>query len=163
MYLANRTFAALAAAAALALLAACGGSTNTPTAANSPSPSPAPDVLAQAEPVAGQSMTILTDSKGMTLYLWKKDAGTGKVDCLAGCAAIWPPFVLPATSTKAVPGTGVTGALTTLPNPEGKGQQVTYNGWPLYYFVKDTAAGDTKGQGVGGTWFVVPPDQAKNT
>ena len=47
-------------------------------------------------------------------------------------AANWPPFVPPSTSTKAVPGSGVTGTLTTLPNPEGKGQQVTYNGWPLY-------------------------------
>jgi predicted lipoprotein with Yx(FWY)xxD motif len=47
--------------------------------------------------------------------------------------------------------------------PEGKGRQMTYNGWPLYYYIKDKAPGDTTGQGVGGTWFVVPPDQAKNT
>jgi predicted lipoprotein with Yx(FWY)xxD motif len=25
--------------------------------------------------------------------------------------------------------------------------QATYAGWPLYYFVKDTTAGDVKGQG----------------
>jgi predicted lipoprotein with Yx(FWY)xxD motif len=35
--------------------------------------------------------------------------------------------------------------------------QVTYNGWPLYYYVGDKAAGDTKGQNVQGTWFVINP------
>jgi len=34
--------------------------------------------------------------------------------------------------------------------------QVTYNHWPLYYFAGDSAAGDTKGQGKNGTWFVAP-------
>ena len=33
--------------------------------------------------------------------------------------------------------------------------QVTYNGWPLYYYEKDKAAGDVTGQDVGGVWFVV--------
>ena len=33
--------------------------------------------------------------------------------------------------------------------------QVTYNGWPLYYYVKDKAPGDVTGQDVGGVWYVV--------
>jgi predicted lipoprotein with Yx(FWY)xxD motif len=33
--------------------------------------------------------------------------------------------------------------------------QVTYNGWPLYYFAKDKAPGDVTGQGVGSVWYVV--------
>ena len=36
--------------------------------------------------------------------------------------------------------------------------QVTYNGWPLYYYLKYHAAGDTTGQGVGNVWYVVTPD-----
>jgi predicted lipoprotein with Yx(FWY)xxD motif len=121
-------------------------------------------VLAKPAMVAGQSMTILVDAKGMTLYRWTTDSGAnmGKINCVGGCAAIWPPFALPAATTTAVPGPGVTGALTTLANPEGKGTQVLYKGWPLYYYVKDLAPGDTTGQGVGGKWFVVPPDQAPN-
>ena len=63
----------------------------------------------------------------------------------------------------AVAGPGVSGTLATLANPDGKGQQVTYNGWPLYYYVKDKAPGDTTGQGVGGNWFVVTPAQVSNT
>ncbi len=66
-------------------------------------------------------------------------------------------------STAAVAGSGVIAAkLTTLANPEGKGTQVVYAGFPLYYYAKDKAPGDTTGQGVGGTWFVVTPDQAPN-
>ena len=36
--------------------------------------------------------------------------------------------------------------------------QVTYNGWPLYYFVGDAAAGDVAGQNVNEIWFVLAPD-----
>jgi predicted lipoprotein with Yx(FWY)xxD motif len=35
--------------------------------------------------------------------------------------------------------------------------QVTYNGWPLYYYVKDAQAGDVVGQGVGSVWYVISP------
>ena len=153
-----------AALAALLTLAACGSPSGTAsTPSPSPSPTPSPNVLAKSQTVAGQSIVILTDDKGMTLYLWKKDSSTTKVNCIGGCAAIWPPFVLPSGVTKPVGGTGVSGTLGTLTNPEGKGLQVTYNGWPLYYYVKDKAAGDTTGQGVAGNWFVVPPSQAQYT
>ena len=143
-------------------VAACGGSTPSGGAVSSPSPTPPPNVLAKSETVAGASMVILVDANGMTLYRWKKDTGTGKVGCVAACAAIWPPFILPAGATKPVGGSGVTGTLSTLSNPDGKGLQVTYNGWPLYFFSKDKAPGDTSGQGVAGNWFVVTPDQATN-
>jgi predicted lipoprotein with Yx(FWY)xxD motif len=160
------TLVARAAAATLVIFVAgaCGGSSSPSTAANTPAPSPtaAPNVLAKAETVAGQSMTILVDSRGMTVYRWSTDTGAnkGKINCVGGCANVWPPFVLPAATTTAVPGSGVTGTLTTLANPEGKGTQVLYNGWPLYFYAKDQAPGDTTGQGVGGKWFVVTPDQA---
>src|SRR2546421_2656523 len=156
---------ALSAAAAAMIMAGCGGPSGT-TGSNAPaaSPTPAPNVLAKAETVAGQSMTILVDSKGMTLYRWTTDTGAnkGKINCVGGCAAVWPPFVLTGGATTPVPGPSVTGTLTTLANPEGKGTQVLYNGWPLYFYPKDQAPGDTTGQGVGGKWFVVPPDQAQN-
>jgi predicted lipoprotein with Yx(FWY)xxD motif len=159
-----RTLAGFAGMVAVLLGAACGSSSGG-TASTRPatSPSPAPSVLAKSETVSGSSMLILTDSKGMTLYLWKKDTGTGKVDCVGGCAAAWPPFVLPAGATTPVGGPGITGTLATETNPEGKGQQVTYNGWPLYYYAKDTAPGDTTGQGVNANWFVVTPGQPANT
>ena len=42
----------------------------------------------------------------------------------------------------------------------GRKLQVTYNGHPLYSFVKDTKSGDTNGEGLtafGGSWFAVSP------
>jgi predicted lipoprotein with Yx(FWY)xxD motif len=157
----------LQAAGALLLASACGGNSasNAPASTPVPSPTPTPNVLAKSETVAGQSMTILVDANGMTVYRWAKDsgAGLGKINCVGGCAAVWPPFVLTSGSTAAVAGSGVIAAkLTTLTNPEGKGTQVVYAGFPLYYYAKDKAPGDTTGQGVGGTWFVVTPDQAPN-
>ena len=156
---------AFSAAAAAMIMAGCGGPSGT-TGSNAPAPSPtaAPNVQAKPETVAGQSMTILVDTRGMTLYRWSTDTGAnkGKINCVGGCATVWPPFVLTGGATSPVPGPGVIGTLTTLANPEGKGTQVLYNGWPLYFYAKDQAPGDTTGQGVGGKWFVVPPDQAPN-
>jgi predicted lipoprotein with Yx(FWY)xxD motif len=70
----------------------------------------------------------------------------------------------PATvaATMAAPGTAAAAAtvnpalLTMITNPNG-GMMMSYNGHPLYYFNQDTAPGDTKGQGVGGVWFLVSP------
>ena len=36
--------------------------------------------------------------------------------------------------------------------------QVTYNGMPLYYYAKDTVAGDVNGQEVGDVWYVIAPN-----
>ena len=33
--------------------------------------------------------------------------------------------------------------------------QVTYNGWPLYYYQQDKSPGDVTGQDVGGVWYAV--------
>jgi predicted lipoprotein with Yx(FWY)xxD motif len=32
---------------------------------------------------------------------------------------------------------------------------VTFNGHPLYYFVKDSTAGDVAGQGYNNVWYVL--------
>jgi predicted lipoprotein with Yx(FWY)xxD motif len=37
------------------------------------------------------------------------------------------------------------------------GQQLSYNGHPLYRYAQDTAPGQTNGEGVGGKWFVATP------
>lgn len=66
-----------------------------------------------------------------------------------------------ATGTPSVSGQAVTmqdlskyfGVVT---HPDG-GQQVTFLGWPLYYYAEDTKPGDTNGQGLQGVWYVVSP------
>jgi predicted lipoprotein with Yx(FWY)xxD motif len=43
-------------------------------------------------------------------------------------------------------------------------KQVTYDGHPLYYFIRDKDAGDAYGQGVnafGASWYVLAPSGNK--
>ncbi len=95
--------------------------------------------------------TILTDRSGRTLYLFDRDA-PGVSNCAGGCALNWPPFL---TSRDPIDIGGVdTGLLGTTERADGY-RQVTYNGWPLYYWVNDVTPGDTSGQTVGDVWWVL--------
>ncbi len=97
--------------------------------------------------------SILVDSKGMTLYLFTNDTPNTST-CYTACATAWPPLLTNGTPTA---GTGVDASmLGTTARTDGT-TQVTYNGWPLYYFQSDKAAGDTTGENVQGIWFVVTP------
>ena len=94
---------------------------------------------------------VVVDTKGMTLYLFTKDTkGSGKSSCAGQCLVTWPPLLTQGAATAA----GVTGTLATIDTADGK-KQVTLDGWPLYYYAKDKAAGDVTGQGVGGVWYVL--------
>ncbi|HEY7801180.1 MAG TPA: hypothetical protein VIE40_00770 [Dehalococcoidia bacterium] len=106
--------------------------------------------------VNGTALTqYLTDEDGMTMYIFKTDVpNSGKSSVPAAIAANWPPVT---TDGAPVAGTGITAsALGTFADADGK-MQVTYNGMPLYYYINDKAAGDTKGEGLGGIWFAVGP------
>jgi len=69
----------------------------------------------------------------------------------------WPPLL---ATGKPTAGTGLTASkLGTITRSGGK-QQVTYNGHPLYLFIKDQKVGQTTGQGVtafGAAWFALTP------
>ena len=96
----------------------------------------------------------LSDDKGMTLYLFKKDT-PGKSACLAvtGCLEKWPAFYVDKVETSG----GVSpDAFATITRDDGK-KQTTFKGLPLYYFFKDKAPGDTNGQGFNDVWYVVAP------
>jgi predicted lipoprotein with Yx(FWY)xxD motif len=99
---------------------------------------------------------VLTADDGMTVYIFLPD-NAGDPTCVADCAKAWPPLLVGDGATPTA-GDGVDSAmLGTAANPEG-GTQVTYNGWPLYYYAADSAAGDTNGQGVGDVWYVIGAD-----
>jgi len=102
---------------------------------------------------------ILVDAKGITVYLFVKDAGISST-CYTSCAQIWPPVL---TSGLPQAGTGATASLLgTTTRTDGK-LEVTYAGHPLYYFVSDKQPGDATGQGIdnfGGLWWVLTPSGA---
>lgn len=114
--------------------------------------------------------SYLTDKSGKSLYFFSTDAN-GQNSCTGGCEALWPPFYVD-NLTAAKLGAGLTfsdfGTITT---PSSK-KQLTYKGWPLYYYAPVSgsdsygnggtntieAAGKTTGDGVGGVWFIAKPD-----
>lgn len=97
----------------------------------------------------------LVDGEGRSLYLFTNDTqNSGASSCSGDCLVEWPPLL---TDGDPVAGTGVDAALLDTITRDDGTTQVTYNGWPLYYFHEDTAAGDTNGQGLGGVWFLVTP------
>ena len=97
---------------------------------------------------------ILVDGNGMTLYMYAKD-GPDKSNCSGGCLKAWPPFITQGNPTV---GSGVDAALVGSTTLADGSKIVTYNKMPLYFWAKDTKAGDTNGQGVGEVWYTVSPD-----
>ncbi len=145
----------VAAAVLASTLAACGstGTTTTP-AAGGGAPSAATSSAATGATVHAARTSlgeVVVDAAGMTLYMFTKDTkDSGKSSCAGQCLALWPPLFADGTPTA----DGVSGTLATIPTADGK-KQVTLNGWPLYYYAKDKAAGDVTGQGVGQVWWVL--------
>jgi predicted lipoprotein with Yx(FWY)xxD motif len=146
------TFLASAAVIPLTALAiaACGGG----GAATAATPKTSSDTSATVGVAKSSLGSILVNSTGRTLYLFKADSGTSSA-CSGACAIAWPPLLAKGAPTA---GTGLTAAkLGTITRSGGK-QQVTYNGHPLYLYVGDKKPGDVAGQGVtafGAAWFVL--------
>ncbi len=93
---------------------------------------------------------ILTDSAGNTLYVFDNDSPRVS-SCTGSCMDVWPPFLLLNDPTS---GEGVEGTLAVITRDDG-GQQVSYDGQPLYYYLNDEAPGERNGDNVGGVWHIV--------
>ena len=123
----------------------------------SPSPSAAA-APASLQLGAGSSAALgsfLVGPNGMTLYTLSSETSTGSA-CTGGCLTNWPPVLIAAGGAITGP-TGATGTFSTITRADDGSTQVAYNGRPLYYFLHDTAAGQTNGQGIkafGGIWLV---------
>jgi predicted lipoprotein with Yx(FWY)xxD motif len=115
-------------------------------------------ITTQADPAGA----FLTAGSGRAVYLWAKD-GMSMSACSGACAAAWPP--VPATGKLTATGGAKASDLGTITRSDGT-KQVTYDGHPLYYFVGDSAAGQTNGQGsdnFGAKWWLVASSGAKIT
>jgi predicted lipoprotein with Yx(FWY)xxD motif len=153
-----------AALAGVLVLAACGGSyssgnkSESKPAANAAGQQPAASGAALVKVSDAKLGEIVTDGGGFTLYRFDKDTAKPPAsNCANECAVAWPPV----TTTGDPALTGIDKSLLgTIKRADGS-TQVTLKGWALYRFAGDTAPGQTNGQGVGGTWFVVNPAGGK--
>ena len=122
------------------------------TAPSAPAPSSSSAASGQAlKTIQIKGVTVLTNSKGMTLYWFAPDTPT-KSACYGSCAAYWPPVY---GAQKAGP--GVTGKLGTIKRTDGT-IQATYDGHPLYTYIGDSHPGQATGNNInlnGGFWYEV--------
>jgi predicted lipoprotein with Yx(FWY)xxD motif len=142
----------LAVAAATAVLAACSssGTSSTGGSGSTGTSTPAAATAGSLKTAAIGGATVLTSSKGFTLYSFAPDTTT-KSNCNGTCAQSWPPLQGPATAS------GVTGTFATIKRSDGS-TQATFDGHPLYTFVGDTAPGQATGNGLnanGGLWHEI--------
>jgi predicted lipoprotein with Yx(FWY)xxD motif len=163
---------ALVLLAIVAFVAACsnqsGGTSTTPpatqsvpssaaSAAPSPAASAAPSApaMARVELKLAEDMDLgsyVTGKDGLALYVFGPDKGRDTSQCNGDCAGNWPPLVV-ADLADVTAGDGVTGKLGTITRDDGS-LQVTLDGAPLYYYVADQKAGDTKGQALNDVWYL---------
>lgn len=98
----------------------------------------------------------LVDSQGRSLYLFKADSEEEST-CYDACAKAWPPLT---TTGKPKAGEGVNDELISTFERKNGTMQIAYNGWPLYYYIKDEGKGQRTGQdveGFGAEWYLVSP------
>ncbi|MCU1681430.1 MAG: lipoprotein [Amycolatopsis sp.] len=128
------------------VLAACGATAGQATTNGATTTVPTVKV---SQTAVGQ---VLADQTGRTLYAFTKDKDKPAA-CDADCVAVWPVM-----AGKAAAGDGVTASLLGEAKESDSLTQVTYKGWPLYYYVGDSVPGDVNGTGIDTAWFPLSPD-----
>ncbi len=129
--------------AALFLLAVAEVSASRP-------PSPAATTAGATLKVTNvRGVPVLANAHGLTLYWFAPDSPAAS-RCTGSCAAYWPPVTGDPQA-----GRGIPGRFGTISRPGG-GQQMTYDGHPLYTYIGDNGPGQAKGNHLdlnGGLWY----------
>ncbi len=147
--------AVVAGAAGYVAIAKWGNSSDQPTA-------PAAGAQVATTTLTGPNLAtrqtplgLVATSDGFTVYEYTKDTNKPSAsNCTGACATAWPPVL--AGDTPWLKGVSAD-KVGSVDRPDGT-KQLTLNGWPLYRYAKDTKAGDTTGNGVGGTWKALNPE-----
>jgi predicted lipoprotein with Yx(FWY)xxD motif len=109
---------------------------------------------------------VLVDDEGISLYLFEadtqgKDGSEPQSACHEKCAEAWPPLL-----TEGEPEAHDefdAELLGTIEREDGE-TQVTYAGWPLYYYAADQSPGHARGHDIedhGAEWYLVTPEGEK--
>lgn len=125
-----------------------------------PTPAVVKEVKFRDHPTLGK---YLVDKEGRTLYFFANDAN-GQSACAGGCEAVWPVFNIENLKQEQLADGLPFADFGIITTASGK-KQLTYKGWPLYYYAplnngvneKETP-GQVLGEAVNGVWFVAKPD-----
>jgi predicted lipoprotein with Yx(FWY)xxD motif len=106
----------------------------------------------------------VADADGRALYMYTKDQqqeGNKPAEAHCGiiCSNAWPPF---SVQKKPEVGSGLDASLVGMIKGHGGKMQVTYGGWPLYYYDEDQGPGSVEGQGEDREWYLLTPDGKMN-
>jgi len=97
---------------------------------------------------------ILADSEGYTVYTYGNDE-IETSNCVGQCLVLWPPMI--ALSDDSMP--SIAGFdFGVLSRDDQAIDQITVNGFPLYYYIEDEEPLQVTGHNVGEIWFVVNVD-----
>ena len=125
----------------------------TPTPSRTPRPQRPRTVVTVGESPFGP---MLFDGGGQAIYLFEPEAD-GRPACYDACEDAWPPVL---TSGRPAVGDGLRKALVgTVERRDGR-TQVTYGGWPLYFYAHEDP-GQVLCHDVvlnGGLWLAVGPE-----
>ena len=133
-----------------ALVGAAGGSAMAAATSSFASSNGTIDVVK-----TGSLGTVLVAANGHTLYRYTVDGkNVNRCSNVPACNAYWPALLVK-TGTKPTVGSGVSAKLVGTISAGHGMRQVTYDGYPLYFFSGDKTAGQTNGQGFEKTWYVV--------
>ena len=140
--------------------AEAGSSATESDATGEPSPSP----TRSAARATGTELTVaaspfgqmLFDRRGQAIYLFEPEAD-GRPECYGACEAAWPPVL---TQGRPVAGEGLRPVLLGTVERRDGTSQVTYGGWPLYFYAHEDP-GQVLCHDVvlnGGLWLAVGPE-----
>jgi len=101
--------------------------------------------------INGKMVVVLTNAKGMILYYKLNDPRPASA-CTGACAQSWPPVL--------AKGMTMISSSMNLPHKlavymTANGNQVEYDGHPLYTYVGDMTPGQFAGRGLGNVWYLV--------
>ena len=138
----------------LLILATLGCTSNSLPAPTTPALIPTPSsytINIASKAIIGN---YLVDNRGMALYYTVSDkpAYSNLPD---ETLSSWPVFYVPNILVPASLNASDFGTYTR----DNNVKQITYQGYPLYYFFQDKAPGDTLGNKLGEVWFIVNPDK----
>jgi len=93
--------------------------------------------------------SYLVDGEGRTLYYFTKDAADLNA-CQKGCLQAWPIYD---SEQLLIPSSLNASDFGRFERSDGT-TQLTYKGWPVYYFAKDPNPGDVNGEDFNHVWYV---------